>query len=399
MRSGFRVARLFGVNIRVDWSWLFIFFLVTWNLASVFGEYHGDWGAGLRWGLAVLAAVLFFISVTAHELAHTLVAKAQGVPVRSITLFLFGGVSNIQREPTSPGREFLMAILGPVTSAVIGGLLLLGTGAAVELPEAGVTDPAALIGGLGPIPTILFWLGSINLVLAVFNMIPAYPLDGGRVLRSIFWALSDNLVRATRWASWVSNAISWIMIVSGIAMVFGATVPFFGSGTVNGLWLAFIGWFLNNSATQSYRRVVINDVLEDVPVQRMMRTGPPTVPADISVESVIDDHVMRTDEQSFPVMEGERLVGLVTLEDVRGVSRGARSTTAVREIMTPVDDLVTTHPGEDASEALNKLSQRDVRQLPVLEEASARGQELVGMLRRRDIIKWLQLHADREQIV
>jgi Zn-dependent protease/CBS domain-containing protein len=391
MRSGFRIGRIFGINIRVDWSWLFIFFLITWNLATAFGDLHPNWEAGLQWGMGVVAALLFFASVLAHELAHSLVAKARGTSVRSITLFLFGGVSNIEREPDSPQGEFVMAILGPITSLVIGGALMAIAGVSAGPLDVTLSDPREAIAQLNPLTTLLMWLGSINVTLGIFNLVPGFPLDGGRVLRSIFWAATDNLRRATRWASTIGQAIAWLMIISGIAMAFGARIPFLGTGFTNGLWLAFIGWFLNSSSVRSYRQVVVQDILEDVPVEHMMRAGPPTVPSHISISTLVHDHVMKTDDHAFPVLEDSRLAGIVTLEDVRKVPRNAWETTTVREIMTPAEQLVVMSPGEDAAEALIKLRQRDVRQLPVV-----RNGEVIGCLRRRDIVKWLQLHSELE---
>lgn len=389
MRSGFKIARVFGIDIYVDWSWLFIFFLVTWNLSAVFGQAHPDWAVGLKWGTSVLAAVLFFGSVLAHELAHSLVAQSRGIPVRSITLFLFGGVSSIQREPTSPRTEFTMAIVGPLTSLVIGGLLL-WIGGAITGPLSGaLADPTQIIGRLSPAATLLLWLGSINLTLGIFNLTPGFPLDGGRVLRSVLWAIVGNLRRATRWASWVGQTIAWLMIVTGIAIVFGAQLPFFGSGLVNGLWLAFIGWFLNNAAAQSYHQVVVRDVLEGVSVGRLMRADPPTCEPGCVVSSLVHDHIMVSDDHAFPVLDGGELIGLVTIDDVRRVPRDAWDVTTVREIMTPASRLIVVSPEEDSAEALNQLAQNDIRQLPVVN-----GGKLVGMLRRRDVVKWLQLQAE-----
>jgi len=389
MNRGFRIGRIFGINIRIDWSWVFIFLLVTWNLSTALGEFHSDWSPALRLGLALVATILFFASVVAHELAHSLMAKARGVPVRSITLHLFGGVSNIQREPESPQGEFLMAILGPITSLVIGAALTWVALMAGAGRLSALSDPAKVLGQMSPLFTLLLWLGSVNVTLGLFNLIPGFPLDGGRVLRSILWAMTDDLRRATRWASWVGQAIAWLMIVAGVAMTFGVRIPFFGTGLGNGLWLAFIGWFLNSASAQSYQKLVVRDILQDVPVARMMRTSPPTVPPAISISSLVHDHVMRTDDHCFPVMEQDRLVGLVTLEDARGVSRDAWDTTSVGQIMTPTDQLVTVRPDEDAAKALDKLMGRDVRQLPVL-----RGGKLGGLLRRRDIVKWLQLESE-----
>lgn len=394
MRKGIRIGEIFGINIRVDWSWLLIFLLVTWNIATTFGNIHADWSVVLRWSMGVLAALLFFASVLAHELAHSLMAQRQGVEVGSITLFLFGGVSNIQREPESPGNEFWMAILGPLTSFVIGVVLLFIVGLMTGMQNLQTTNPQEILAQLNPLTTLFVWLGSINITLGIFNLIPGFPLDGGRVLRSILWAITDNLRKATRWASWAGQGIAWMMIVAGISMTFGARIPFFGQGVGSGLWLAFIGWFLSNASSRSYRRLVIQDVLEGVPVHRMMRAHPPTVAADMSVATLIEEYIMRSDDQGFPVVESEGgeggpLLGLVTLDDVRSVSSEARASTQVREIMTPKDDLVTVSPDDDAGDALMNLAQMDVRQLPVL-----RDQQVVGLVRRRDIVKWLQLNSE-----
>jgi Zn-dependent protease/predicted transcriptional regulator len=387
--KGFRIGKAFGIDIRVDWSWLLIFVLTTWNLGSAFGGLHPDWESAMTWGVAVVAALLFFASVLVHELAHSLVARARGIPVRSITLFMFGGVSNIQREPRSPGAEFWMAIVGPLTSLVLGGALAWVAGIGAGPPQAVVSNPRQVIAALGPLATLLGWLGSINFTLGLFNLIPGFPLDGGRMLRSLLWAATDDLRRATRWASWIGQGIAWLMIMAGIGMTFGVRVPFFGTGVGNGLWLAFIGWFLNSASVRSYQRVVVRDILEGVEVKRMMRSCPPTVPLGISISDLVHEHVMKTDDHAFPVMEDGRLVGLVTLEDVRALSREQWDSTFVREIMTPAEELVTVGPEADAAEALNKLMARDVRQLPVLERGS-----LTGCLRRRDIVKWLQLHGE-----
>jgi Zn-dependent protease/predicted transcriptional regulator len=390
VEKGLGIGKLFGIRIRVDWSWLLIFVLTTWNLSSAFGEMHADWGMALTWGMAVAASLLFFVSVLLHELAHSLVARARGIPVRSITLFLFGGVSNIQREPHSPGAEFWMAIVGPLTSLILGGALVVLAGLSAGPLETLVSSPRQVVAALSPLTTLLGWLGSVNFTLGLFNLIPGFPLDGGRVLRSVLWAATDDLRRATRWASWAGQGIAWLLIVAGIAMVFGASLPFFGSGVSNGLWLAFIGWFLNSASAQSYQRVVVRDILEDVEVQRVMRACPPTVPSAISVDELVHEHVMEADDHAFPVVDDGRLAGLVTLEDVRSRSRDRWDEILVREIMTPAAELVTVAPETDAAEALERLMARDVRQLPVMENGS-----LSGCLRRRDIVKWLQLHGER----
>ncbi len=391
MRNTLRIGQIFGIEIDIDWSWLFIFFLIAWNLGTVFGQLHPEWGGALVWFTAVAAALLFFVSVLLHELAHSLVALSQGVPVSSITLFLFGGVSDIQREPPSPRAEFLITIVGPITSFVIGLVLLLLAGVSANPVDTMAGSSNALI-GLSPQATGLLWLGSINILLAVFNLIPGFPLDGGRVLRSILWAITGDLRRATRWASGAGQIVAWLFIFAGIMMVFGAQIPLLGSGLINGLWLAFIGWFLNSAALQSYRQVAVHDMLHGVPVARVMRSNPPTVPSTVSISTLVHDYVMSTDDHAFPVVDDGKLMGIVTLEDIRSVTRNTWDTHTVQQIMTPADKLVIAAPEDDAADALDKLADQDVRQLPVVREG-----QLVGLLRQHDILKWLHLQSDRRQ--
>lgn len=390
MHSGIHIGRIFGINIYIDWSWIFIFLLVTWNLgAGVFPDLHPQWGTALVWGTAIIASLLFFASVLAHELAHSIVAKSQGIPVSNITLFLFGGVSNIQREPTSPTAEFVMAIVGPLTSLVLGVIFLFLSGTMATGLSVLSGDPAGALAQLNPLSTLLLWLGPINILLGIFNLIPGFPLDGGRVLRSILWAITKNLQVATRWASWVGQVVAWLVIIAGISMIFGISIPFFGTGFISGLWLAFIGWFLNSAAVQSYRQLVIEDLLGGVSVTQLMRANTPTVTSSLPVSALVHDHIMGTDERAFAVVDNDRLVGLVCIEDVRKAQRAQWDTTTVNQIMTPLSQLVIATQSEDASKALNDLAGRDVNQLPVVE-----GGRLVGMLRRSDIIRWLQLHSE-----
>lgn len=389
MTKGIKIFRIFGITIRVDWSWLLIFMLVTWNLSSTFIQVHSNWSTGYAVTIGVIAALLFFFSVLLHELAHSLVAKSQGIPVDSITLFLFGGVSNIREEPDSPGSEFWMAILGPITSLVIGfGLLLLaGTGLNVNALQN--LQINKLLQGLSTERTLALWLGSINVILGFFNLIPGFPLDGGRVLRSILWAISKNLQKATKWASVVGQVIAWALITSGIAMMFGLKIPFLGQGLINGVWMILIGWFLNTAATQSYQQLIVRTVLEDVPVRRMTKRNPPTVQANITVDDLVENHIMQSDDHAFPVMRGTALAGIVCLDDVRTVPSAQRSSTLVGDIMTPRDKLITIGPDEPAQKALTALSEHSIRQLVVLENG-----ELFGLVRRRDIVRYLQLHAE-----
>jgi Zn-dependent protease/predicted transcriptional regulator len=390
MRSGFKVGKIFGINIHIDWSWIFIFLLVTWNLAgAVFPSLHPDWSVATNIALGVVAALLFFLSILLHELAHSLVAKARGLPVRRITLFFFGGVSNIEREPPSPKTEFLMAIVGPLTSILLGILFTWWGRQSVPAVAGALQNPMQVLRGLDPLSTMLLWLGPINILIGLFNLIPGFPLDGGRVLRSILWAVMDNFRRATRWATALGQSIGWLMILAGIAMVFGVTLPVLGTGIGNGIWFAFIGWFLINAASQSYQQVLIEDMLEGVPITRLMREPAPSVSPDMPVSTLVYDHVMRGDERAFPVMENDHLVGMVYAENLRDVDRSQWDTTTVRDVMVPANELDAVSPREDAMDAFQKLAQKEMRQIPVVQNG-----ELVGMLRRRDILRWLQVQSE-----
>ena len=388
MKNGLLIGRLFGINIYLDWSWLLIFLLVTWSLVTQFTQMHPTWEPGLSWSVAITAALLFFASVLGHELAHSRVAQAQGIPVGHITLFLFGGVANIQQEPRTPLAEFLVAIVGPFTSLMIGVICLLVASLFAPMPAGAAVNPVLAFAGAGPLTTLLLWLGSINISLGLFNLLPGFPLDGGRVLRSILWGATGNFRTATRWAAGVGQGLAWLLIFTGIAMSFGVEVPFFGSGLVGGLWLAFIGWFLSSAASQSAQQVVVQDMLEGVPATRLMRENVPTVPSWIKVGDLVHSFLMKTDERAFPVVEDDRLVGLVTLEDIRKVPPEAWDTTPVIEIMTPVDRLTIMQPQDNAATALDRLVAQDVRQVPVVSDG-----HLVGLIRRRDIMHWLQLQT------
>jgi Zn-dependent protease/predicted transcriptional regulator len=389
MRSGIRVGRIFGIDINIDWSWVIIFALVAWSLSSSFSAAHVNWGLGESWFYAIIAALVFFASVLAHEIAHSLIARTRGVPVKNITLFLFGGVSNIQREPPSAMAEFLIAIVGPLTSFAAGIVFL----ALAWLTKPGslvsITNPAAAFSQLNPVTTLLFWLGSINILVGTFNLIPGYPLDGGRVLRSILWGISHNLREATRWASYIGQGVAWLMILAGIAMVFGVNIPLLGSGFINGLWMAFIGWFLSSAAQHSYQQTIMQDILKNVDVKRLMDTQPKTVAPELCVDDLVNNYMLRSGEDAFPVLMGDTLMGVVTVANVRALSRQDWGSRTVGDIMTPYDRLPLVHPEEEATNAMNILSSKRLKELFVVQ-----GRELLGVLRRKDIIRWLQMNSD-----
>jgi Zn-dependent protease len=382
----FRIGKLFGIDIRVDWSWVFIFLLMTWNLTAVFSQWHVDWPPAEQIGVAVIASLLFFGCVLAHELAHSLVAMRFGLRVRSITLFLFGGVSNIEHEPPSAKAEFSTAIVGPLTSIVLGiaFLLLAGLVTSIELRDADSVQAA--MQQMGPLPTLLAWLGPINIVIGIFNLIPAFPLDGGRVLRSILWGLSGDMETATLRVSAIGQAIGWLFIVAGIAMSFGYKVPFFGVGLASGLWLAFIGWFIRSAAEQASKRLAIDEALAGHTVEELMRINSDVVSPDLSLASLVHDHLVRSDDSSLPVVDDGQLVGLVSMSDMRSTPPADWSKARVAAVMRPAASLAVAAPDQPLVNAFEELARRDVAQLPVLDHG-----RFVGMLQRRDVARWLEL--------
>jgi Zn-dependent protease len=379
---------MLGVEVAVDWSLLIIFAMITFNLgAALFPAWHPDWSPALSWATALGAAVLFFASVLAHELSHAVVARGYGIPVRRVTLFLFGGVAHMGREPDSPKAEFWIAIVGPISSIAIGvlatmlGIHLAGEGLA---SAAATEDPgtvATALESVGPVATLLLWLGPINITLALFNLVPGFPLDGGRVLRSILWAATRDLTKATRWASRAGQTFALVLVAWGV-------VNMFGGAFASGLWMLLIGWFLNNAAKSSHEQLIVKQALQSVPVAQVMRTHILRIPPHLSLESFVREYLMASDQQAFPVEANGRLLGLVRMSDVRNVPQEDWAFTSVEDVMTPAEQVISLSPEAGAKRALEELAERDMEQMPVVDQ-----KRVIGMLGRGDLLKWLALRG------
>jgi Zn-dependent protease len=390
MGSGIRLGRLFGIAIHLDWSLLIVFGLIVVSLgAGTFPALHPDWPAATAWGTALVAAVLFFASVLAHELSHALVGRGYGIRVPRITLFIFGGLAQMENEPGHWRGELWMALAGPAASLVLGaGFLALGN-LAIGPGGFDPAHPRESLAQLSPLATLLMWLGPINIILGVFNLVPGFPLDGGRVLRALMWGATGDMRRATRWASRGGQAFAWLLIGSGVALILGAELPVFGRGPVNGLWLAFIGWFLNNAALSSYQQLLVRESLHRVPVARLMRRDTLTVGPDLRLNELVADYLFGASQRAFPVVAGERLLGLVTMADVRAVERSRWGALTVGEVMVPRAHLAAVNPDDDAFEAMLALSRTGADQLPVISDG-----RYLGLIRRQDILVWLSLYGD-----
>jgi Zn-dependent protease/predicted transcriptional regulator len=371
LRNGIPIGKVFGIPLRLHYSWFIIFVLITWALASsYFPATHPTWSLTTKVAAGIITSLLFFGSVLAHELMHSIIAQRQGLPVRSITLFIFGGVSQIASEPKQPRDELRMAIAGPLTSLAIGGMFwgiwfwLRGGSGAGEFVSA-----------------IAYWLGLINVFLAGFNLIPGFPLDGGRVLRSILWGRSHNLRAATKTASNVGRAAGYTFIFIGIFLIFRGS-------WFNGLWLAFIGWFLENAAIGSYRQVALQDVLQGHVASEIMSRDCLTVPPNLSIEQFVSEHMLTSGRRCLPVVDDNRVVGLVTIHNVKAIPRDLWDMTTVREVMTPFENLKWVRPDTDLSNVLRILAEDGINQVPVVQDHN-----VVGMISRDNILSFIDIRS------
>lgn len=390
MQARMHLFRLAGVDVHLDWSLLIIFFLISASLASgLFPAWHPEWSATTSWLTALAAAVLFLASVLVHEMSHALVGRARGMEIHRITLFIFGGMAHLEKDARDWRTEFYMAIVGPITSLVLGFLFIwLGSISAGNI-AADVEQPERALSELNPYATLLFWLGPVNIVLGLFNLVPGFPLDGGRVMRAAIWGATGDLRKATRWASNAGRVFAWFLIGCGISMILGVQLPLFGTGLVGGLWLALIGWFLHNAAIMSYRQLLVQQALEGVPVSRLMLSDIRTIPADVTLQSFVDDYILGHEQRAYPVTDGEQFRGIVCLSDARNQPRDRWREMTVRDVMTPADKTATVSPADDSERALQLISQRRINQLAVVENERVR-----GLVRREDILRWLSLYSD-----
>jgi Zn-dependent protease/CBS domain-containing protein len=372
-RKSIKLFTMFGFTVRIDLSWLIILALVIWSLA---GGVFPSWYEGLHWGvylgMGLAAAVGLFASIVIHELCHSLVARRYGLPMKGITLFLFGGVAEMRDEPPSAKAEFMMAAAGPAISVVI---------AAVFLPAALVGDR---LGAPDEVVGVVFWIGLINGILVAFNLIPGFPLDGGRILRAALWHWKGDLRSATQTASRVGAIFGAVLIGLGILNLLLLN-------PVGGLWYILIGMFLRGAAKTGYQQVLIRQSLQGEPVRRFMSDNPVTVPASASLEDVVDNYVYHYHFKMFPVEDDGRLVGCITTGQVKQVPREQWSQRTVGEVVSGCSEENTIGPDEDAIEAFRRMNQHQASRLMVVEDG-----RLEGILALKDLLKFLSLKLELE---
>jgi Zn-dependent protease len=363
-RHNISLGRILGIPIALDFSWFVVFALLTWMLASSYypGEFK-DWSPLLYWFMGAVTAIMLFASVLLHELGHSVVALWYKIPVRSITLFLFGGVAQIGAEPPSAVAEFLIAVAGPLVSLTLAIVFY-----AVQ----------PLVAGIEPLLGLAKYLAYINLILLVFNLIPGFPLDGGRVFRAAVWKATGDLRRATLIAANVGRLFAFLFIFAGVWQMFSGN---FGGG----IWIAFIGWFLDNAASAQIQQALSKGQLAGHSVAQAMSTQCAAVPADLMLQKLVDDHILAGGQRCFLVNRGDQTVGLMTLHRIKEVPRADWATMSAAQAMLPLEQLQCIDPDTELWTALQKMDRDGVNQLPV-----TRDHHVVGMLSREDVITFLR---------
>ncbi len=366
MDASVKLGRIWGIPVGLHISWFLVFGLVTWSLASgYFLTEYPDLPKTAQWLLGGATSLLFFMSVLLHELGHSVVALRNKIPVRGITLFIFGGVAQIGKEPQTPGVEFRIAIAGPLTSLALAGLF-----GGLWLLDRAQPYLAA--------PSI--WLARINLILGLFNLIPGFPLDGGRVLRAIIWKITANFYRATQIASYAGQVVAFGFIGLGLLTILRGN--FF-----NGLWLAFIGWFLQNAAASSYAQVNLQRMLRDVTVAQVMSPECNQVPGNIPLDQLVEEKILTGGHRCFLVTEdGDRLRGMLTLRDVTAIPRANWSRVLAEQAMVPREKLILANPDMHILELLQTMDNAQVAQVPVV-----KADQIVGVISREHILHYIRI--------
>ena len=376
MRAQIKLGRIFGISIGLHYSWIIIAVLIVFSLSQQFAAVHRDWRDAVIWGTAILTALLFFVCIVLHELGHSVVAQSRGIRVPSIVLFALGGVSQMESESPDAKTEFWMALAGPLVSFILGFFCL---GLAHLAGWQGGSSPAT-----PPLAAMLGWLGIINFYLGAFNLIPAYPLDGGRVFRAAAWWWTRSIDRATSYASTVGQVFAFLFILLGLWQ-------FFRGENFGGLWIAFIGWFLLDAARSSRAQMEITHALGGIKVRDVMEHNCELVDATTNLQTLVDEHLLRTGQRCFIVQRAGQLAGLITSADISRVERRMWPMTTVEQAMRPMAQLRVVSPDAPVLQALETMARENINQLPVASNGHLEGvlsrAHLLDILRARSEVK------------
>ncbi|MFC1998212.1 site-2 protease family protein [Chloroflexota bacterium] len=370
MKGSIRIGKIFGIPIFINYTWFIIFAFITVILSiNYFPSYGANWNPVIYWALGICTSILFFASLLLHELAHSYVCIKKGIPVKSVTLFIFGGVAHISREAKKPSSELLMALAGPLASLALSAIY-----GAIWWFTRNTFEPISVMTG---------YLALINLILAVFNMIPGYPLDGGRVFRSILWMITGNFRKATRVAFIIGRAIGFLFIAGG------AFIMFYWNEWITGMWLAFIGFFLSNAATGSYRRIELRDSLGGIKAADIMIRDYLSISAVLTLKQV-HVYVMHTGRLFFLVTDKDSLLGSMALENFKRVSQELWDTTTVSQVMTPANEMQLIHQEDDAVGILETMDDAGTNRMVVVDGDNG----ILGLITRDNLMRFAQVRSE-----
>jgi Zn-dependent protease/predicted transcriptional regulator len=369
--KGLRLFRVLGIQISLNYTWFIVFGLIAWSLASGYFPFrYPELSRSSYWIMGFLGAIFLFLSVLAHEMTHSYRAKREGIEVREITLFIFGGVSQLARDPENPRKELIVAIGGPISSLILAFLFWI-----LSTVTSGTSSFTLFTGLMG-------YLAFINLSLAIFNLIPGFPLDGGRVLRAIYWQRTGSLRRATRIAS---NTGKWV----GLGIILLGLLGILRGNLIGGFWFVMIGIFLRSAAEGGYQQALIKGTLEGVKVKELMSRGVISAPPSLRVDRLVEDYYLTHKHITYPVTEGDRIVGIITLKRVKEIPRGQWPERTVGDVLVPITEEIMVDPESEAVEALQKMMRTGEGRLPVVRDGRA-----IGMVTRKDILNLLEIKTD-----
>ncbi|GAB4335612.1 MAG: site-2 protease family protein [Candidatus Abyssubacteria bacterium] len=371
-----RLFKLFGFTVKIDLSWIIIALLVTWSLAAgLFPQQYKNLSVQTYWMMGIIGALGLFGSIIFHEMCHSLVARRYGLPMKGITLFIFGGVAEMDEEPENPKTEFMMAVAGPLSSIA----LAIGFYLIYLLGKQGLWSE--------PINGVIGYLGLINGILAAFNMVPAFPLDGGRVLRAALWRWKNNIKWATRRASQVGSGFGMFLIIMGVFSVIAGNF-------IGGMWWFLIGMFLRGAANMSYQQILTRQALEGEPISRFMEPNPVTVSPSTTIQDLVENYVYKYHFKLFPVVDGDKLVGCISTREIKQIPREEWATRTVADVKTKCSSENTIHPEEDSVKALGIMRKINGSRLLVVDNS-----HLVGIVSLKDLLRFLSLKVELEEQV